>query len=79
MEIKKIAAHALEIGTAIAKLHPATAGLAVAAEKVVALVDEIRETAELSPDDARKLEEAREQLEARVNAHADATAANLAD
>jgi hypothetical protein len=57
------------------------AGAAVkAAEAIVHLIDGVKETAAVdSPEKMAQLEESRDALEARVNAHADRTIGSLGD
>lgn len=79
MDINKLIKGVVGVGKAVAMLDPRVAGVIDAVEKTVEVVKQIRETADLPADRIAELDETREALEARVNAHADKTAQSLAD
>lgn len=75
MDISKIIA----LGKAVAQLDPRAAGVVAAVEAAVDVVKDIRTTVSMPENQIAELDEARAELESRVNAHADRTAQTLAD
>ncbi|WP_423606107.1 hypothetical protein [Sphingomonas sp. MS122] len=79
IDIKKLVDGVVGIGKAVAIIDPRIAGAIAAAEKVVEVVKDLRETATLDDDDILKLEESRAELEARIAENVDRVANKIAD
>jgi len=79
IDLKKLVDGVVDIGKAVAIVDPRVAGVIATVEKVVAVVKDLRGTATLDDDDILKLEEARDELEARISANVDRVANKIAD
>ncbi|WP_447727291.1 hypothetical protein [Sphingomonas koreensis] len=79
IDLKKLVDDIVGIGKAVAIIDPRIAGAIAAAEGVVKVVKDLRDTATLDDDDILKLEETRDELEARIAANVDRVADKIAD